>query len=54
MLYDQLPLLLPTNRSALLTDLNAKTGFRVLRVEVVRIDLLRDCAEITVFHHDES
>ena len=53
-LYDQLPLLLPTNRSALLTDINAKTGFRVLRVEVVRIDLLRDCAEITVFHHDDS
>ena len=54
MLYDQLALLLPDNRSALLADLSAKTGFSVLRVEVGRIDLLRDCAEISVVHHDES
>lgn len=50
MLYDQLQLLTPDNRSALLADVKARTGLNVLRVDLARVDLLRDCAEITVVH----
>ena len=50
MLYDNLSLLRPGERAALLADLSARTGFEVVRVQVHRIDLLRDAAEITVFY----
>ena len=50
MLYDQLDLLRPDNQTRLLADVAARTGLAVVRVEVRRFDLLRDAAEITVFH----
>jgi hypothetical protein len=50
MLYDNLSLLRPGEKAALLADLSARTGFDVVRVQVHRIDLLRDAAEITVFY----
>ena len=50
MLYDNLSLLRPGERAALLADLSARTGFEVVRVQVHKIDLLRDAAEITVFY----
>jgi hypothetical protein len=50
MLYDNLSLLRPGERAALLADLSARTGFDVIRVQVHKIDLLRDAAEITVFY----
>jgi hypothetical protein len=50
MLYDNLSLLRPGEQKALLADLSARTGFDVTRVQVHRIDLLRDAAEITVVY----
>jgi len=50
MLYDNLSLLHPDRRSDLLADLSARTGADVIRVQVHRIDLLRDAAEITIFY----
>ena len=52
MFYDQLELLRPGNEAKLAADIQAKTGHRVLRVEIQRVDLLRDAAEITVFHRE--
>jgi len=49
-LYDQLELLRPGHEARLLADLGEKTGRKVLRVEVNRVDLLRDAAEITIFY----
>ncbi len=50
MLYDNLTLLRPDQHSALLADLANRTGLEVVRVQVHKIDLLRDAAEITVFY----
>jgi hypothetical protein len=50
MLYDNLGLLRPDQRAQLHADLARRTGFDVVRVQVHRIDMLRDAAEITVFH----
>lgn len=52
MLYDRLHLLTPDNRASLVADVGARTGLQVVRVDVGRVDLLRDCAEITVVHHE--
>jgi hypothetical protein len=50
MLYDQLDLLRPGNEARLREDLSVRTGLAVARVEVNRIDLLRDAAEITLYY----
>jgi hypothetical protein len=50
MLYDNLNLLHPGRRCELLADLSERTGADVVRVQVHRIDLLRDAAEITIFY----
>ncbi len=50
MCYDQLDLLRPGNEAKLVTDIYAKTGLTVVRVEIDRVDLLRDAADLTVFH----
>lgn len=50
MLYDNLALLRPGNEPELCADLSERTGFEVVRVDVQRVDMLRDAAEITVFY----
>jgi hypothetical protein len=50
MLYDSLELLRPGNEARLRADLSTRTGLEVVRVEVLRIDMLRDAAEIVVFY----
>jgi hypothetical protein len=49
-LYDKLELLRPDKQTALLEDLSARTGFPVFRVQIHRVDLLRDAAEITAYY----
>jgi hypothetical protein len=48
-LYDNLPLLAPGRETELYADLKRRTGFTVHKVQVHRIDLLRDAAEITAY-----
>lgn len=50
MLFDNLALLRPGQRAELHKELTARTGLDIIRVQVHRIDLLRDAAEITVFY----
>ncbi len=50
MLYDRLALLRPGSEEELMADINAKTGLDAVRVEIHRVDMLRDAAEITVHH----
>jgi Domain of unknown function (DUF4956) len=50
MLYDNLALLHPEQQAALFADLSQRTGLAVVRVQIHRVDFLRDAAEITVFY----
>jgi hypothetical protein len=50
LLYDKLDLLRPGSELELLSDLSDRTGLRVVRVQVQRIDMIRDAAEITIFY----
>jgi hypothetical protein len=49
MLYDRLELLQPGQQANLISDIAARTGFDVVRVQTERIDLLRDAAEVTLY-----
>lgn len=50
LLYDRLELLRPGQQQALLADLTQRLGVAVFRVQVHRVDLLRDAAEITAYY----
>lgn len=54
LLYDRLDLLKPEQRGALLRDLSERTGLEVVRIDVIRIDLLRDAAELTLHYRERS
>lgn len=47
-IYDRIELVSPERRAELLEDLRARTGLPVTSVEIRRIDLLRDIAELSV------
>jgi len=53
MLYDNIQLLRHDRQKELVEDLAARTGLKVVRVEVLKIDMLRDAAEVIV-HHTEA
>lgn len=48
--YERIELIKPENRRLLLQDLLDRTGLIVNRVEIRRIDLLRDTAELVVYY----
>jgi hypothetical protein len=50
LLYDRLDLLTPGNEDRLAADILARTGHALVKVQVHKVDLLRDAAEITLFH----
>jgi len=50
--YDRIELVTPARRSELIADLQSRTGLKVTAVEVRRIDLLRDIAELRITYSD--
>jgi len=52
--YEKIELIAPEKREELLADLKARTGLDVVRVEVRRIDLLRDTANLRIFYYEDD
>lgn len=50
--YERIELISPARREELIDDLRTRTGLLVTRVEVGRIDFLRDTAELTIYFDD--
>ena len=48
LLYDHLALLKPGRADELITDLRERTGLEVSKVRIDDIDLIRDCARLTI------
>ncbi|NLG26539.1 MAG: DUF4956 domain-containing protein [Chloroflexi bacterium] len=48
--YDRIALIVPAQREQLLADLRERTGLPVKRVEIGRLDFLRDSADLRVFY----
>ncbi|MBO4621931.1 MAG: DUF4956 domain-containing protein [Paludibacteraceae bacterium] len=53
-LYEKIENVKPENREALITDLEARTGLKVLDIEIGHIDFLRDVAYIKVTYPLEA
>jgi hypothetical protein len=52
--YERIELIKPENRAGLYQDLQARLGVKVSRVEIGKIDLLRDTAQMRVFYYEDE
>jgi len=50
--YDRIELIVPERRAELLEDLKTRTGLDISSVDVRRLDLLRDVAELRITYSD--
>lgn len=51
--YERIDLILPEKRGEMLQDLNERTGLDIVKVQIGKIDFLRDVAAVTIFYKDE-
>ncbi|NUM51166.1 MAG: DUF4956 domain-containing protein [Flavobacteriales bacterium] len=53
-LYERIELITPEKRAELIVDLKARTGLEIHRVEIGKIDFLRDTATIRIFYFENE
>ena len=49
--YDRIELIPPSRRDELMADLKARTGLDISRVEIGKIDMLKDSVRIIIHYH---
>ncbi len=54
LIYERIDLIKPANRALLYKDLQDRLGVTVSRVEIGKIDLLRDTAQMRVFYFEDE
>jgi len=54
LIYERIDLIKPENRVALYEDLHQRLGVKTSRVEIGKIDLLKDTAELKVFYFEDE
>jgi len=52
--YEKIELIKPERRSELIADLEERTGLSIHRVEIDRIDYLRDAARIYIYYFEKD
>jgi hypothetical protein len=52
--YERIDLITPEKRDDMLNDLKTRTGLSVHRIEIVKIDFLRDVARIKAFYYSKG
>ena len=53
-MYEKIELIKPENRELLLADLKSRTGINITKLEIGRIDFLRDTALIKIYYLDNG
>jgi hypothetical protein len=52
--YEKIDLIVPERREELILDLEERTGIKISRVEVGRIDFLRDSARVYIYYYESD
>ena len=52
--YEKIDLILPERREELIADIKQRTGIDVIRIEIGRIDFLRDTVNLRIFYYEEE
>ena len=50
--YEKIELIKPEKRALLLADLEERTGLKINRIEIGKIDFLRDTARISIYYFE--
>jgi len=53
-IYEKVDMLLPEKREELKNDLEERTGLKINRIEIGRIDYLRDTARIIIYYFEDN
>ncbi len=53
-IYEKIDLIKPENHQQLLEDLSQRTGLKINRFEIGRIDFMRDTARIKIYYYDNT
>ena len=53
-IYEKIDLIVPERREELLADLKERTGIDIIRVEVRKIDFLKDTANLRIFYYENN
>ncbi|MGY8979275.1 MAG: DUF4956 domain-containing protein [Flavobacteriales bacterium] len=53
-IYEKIELIKPEHRTELIADLKERTGIDVVRVEIRRIDFLKDIAHLRIFYYESD
>jgi hypothetical protein len=52
--YEKIELIKPENRDKLKKDLEERTGLTINRIEIGKIDFLKDAARINIYYYESS
>lgn len=52
--YEKIELVKAQNHEALIEDIQERTGINVTRIEVGKVDFLRDTANVTIFYYEDD
>lgn len=52
--YEKIELIKPENRDKLKADLEARTGLEINRIQIGKIDFLKDSAKVMIYYYDSS
>jgi len=52
--YEKIELIRPENRQLLMDDLQQRTGLDITRIEVGRVNFLRDTAELKIYYDEPN
>ena len=53
-LYEKIELIKPQNRHLLQKDLEERTGIKINRISIGKIDFLRDTAQVIIHYYENS
>ena len=51
-IYENIEMIKPENHTQLISDLQARTGIKITRISVNKIDFLKDVAQVKIFYYE--
>jgi hypothetical protein len=54
LIYERIDLILPDRAEEMHADLEARTGLKINRFDVGRIDFLNDTAQVRIYYYDDD
>jgi len=53
-IYEKIDLIVPEKREELLADLKLRTGIVATRIEIIRVDFMRDIARLNIYYFEDK